>query len=83
MELVAGLSGADLLRKHPDGLPTSMLLAVGEALAAALNVIHSHRVVHKDIKPNNFMYAGRRSCECAIHSSHSLTPRTLAALQLR
>ncbi|WP_157695494.1 serine/threonine-protein kinase [Nakamurella panacisegetis] len=55
MELVPGLTLADLLSRGP--LPTTEVARLGFVLAAVLTMLHSGDLVHRDIKPANILVA--------------------------
>ncbi len=55
MEYVDGITLADLMASYDGGLPLDLLTCVFEAVARALEVAHTNKVLHLDIKPDNVM----------------------------
>ncbi len=56
MELLEGPSFEDLLMDH-GALPFEQVLALAMAGASALDSIHQHGILHRDVKPANFVQA--------------------------
>ena len=59
MEYVAGPSLANVLAKHPQGLPPADVKAWLRGLVEGVAYLHDHGIVHRDLKPANlFMEEG-------------------------
>lgn len=59
MEYVAGPSLAQVLRRHPQGLPADEVRHWLKGLVEGVAYLHDHGVVHRDLKPANlFMEEG-------------------------
>ena len=59
MEYVAGPSLANVLAKHPRGLPPAEVRAWLKGLVEGVAYLHDHGIVHRDLKPANiFMEEG-------------------------
>ncbi|MEA2344949.1 MAG: eukaryotic-like serine/threonine-protein kinase, partial [Thermoanaerobaculia bacterium] len=59
MEFVDGNPLSELLDNQPDGLmPLDKALPLVEQLLEALQHVHDHKVVHRDVKPGNVMVSG-------------------------
>jgi serine/threonine protein kinase len=54
MELVSGKSLEELVVAEGP-LPEARLLDVGDSVAAGLEALHAHGIVHRDVKPQNVM----------------------------
>ncbi|OJW24602.1 MAG: hypothetical protein BGO49_06040 [Planctomycetales bacterium 71-10] len=58
MEYVAGPSLAQVLRKHPKGLPADEVRHWLKGLVEGVAYLHDHGVVHRDLKPANLFMEG-------------------------
>ena len=53
MEYVFGESLAQVINRHPNGLPTELIREWFEALSRGVGYLHDQGVVHRDLKPAN------------------------------
>jgi eukaryotic-like serine/threonine-protein kinase len=53
MEYVFGESLAQVINRHPNGLPTELIREWCAALARGVSYLHDQGVVHRDLKPAN------------------------------
>ncbi len=56
-QYVGGGTLAELLERHPQGLPMDVAIALARQVADALSFAHDHAVVHRDVKPGNVLLA--------------------------
>lgn len=61
MTYADGGSLADRLAQLPPPWPAHAVLAVVDAVAAGLTVLHTHAVVHRDVKPRNVLLRTARN----------------------
>lgn len=57
MQLVRGVSLADLLAEHEGPLPIDWVVAIAAQICGVLSHAHAVPVVHRDLKPGNVMVA--------------------------
>jgi serine/threonine protein kinase len=48
--------------QHDKQLPISEVVAIGVAIASALAAAHEKNVLHRDVKPENILFAGGHAC---------------------
>lgn len=53
MEYIAGPSLANILEKHPEGLPLEDVRHWLKGLVEGVSYLHDHGIVHRDLKPAN------------------------------
>ncbi len=53
MEYVLGESMAQVIDRHPSGLPVNLAVEWFQSLSRAVAYLHDHGVVHRDLKPAN------------------------------
>ncbi|RMD66157.1 serine/threonine protein kinase, partial [Candidatus Parcubacteria bacterium] len=53
MELLEGESLADIIRRHPHGLPLKEALPIIRGIVEGLDYAHRQGIVHADLKPSN------------------------------
>jgi serine/threonine protein kinase len=53
MEFVAGESLADVLVRHPQGLPEQEVFVWLRSICAGVSYPHYHGIAHRDLKPGN------------------------------
>lgn len=58
MPYYAGRSLADLIKKHPSGLPEERVEQILADILSGLSVAHELGIVHRDIKPSNILLDG-------------------------
>ena len=55
MDYIEGIDVAQLIGRHPGGMPAGTVLPIVTAVADALDYAHSRGVVHRDVKPANIL----------------------------
>jgi len=56
MDFAPGGSLADVIRRHPTGLPEARILPMARQILEALDYAHRQRVIHRDVKPENILF---------------------------
>ena len=75
MEFVEGLTLKELIQQK-GGLPLSDVVDIGSQIADALYYAHSHKIVHRDIKPQNILLANDGTVKVADFGIAKPTRRT-------
>lgn len=55
MEEVEGISMNDLMREYPNGVPAEHVMWMLERLLSVVGYLHSNKIVHGNIKPDNII----------------------------
>ena len=58
MDYIQGESLANLLRRHPDGLPPDRVSSLVRQLLDSMRIVHQAGLLHRDIKPANIILRG-------------------------
>ncbi|HET6880363.1 MAG TPA: protein kinase [Pirellulales bacterium] len=96
MPRIDGESLAQLLARHPAGIPWQRVVEIGIVAAEALMYAHRQGIVHRDVKPANFLQdvdgqiwltdfgVARRDVDATVTLSHALcgTPRYMSPEQV-
>lgn len=67
MEYIDGISLKDFLKSKGGKLSVEETLCIMEPIISSLAVVHGHKLLHRDISPDNIML-GRDGCLCAVRS---------------
>ncbi|MEV6772377.1 serine/threonine-protein kinase [Nocardia sp. NPDC051030] len=55
MQFVDGIDAAELIRRHPDGVPPAQALHILREVAQGLDEAHRLGLLHRDVKPANIL----------------------------
>jgi hypothetical protein len=86
MEYVLGESLAQVIDRHPAGLPVNLATEWFQSLARAVGYLHDHGVVHRDLKPANIfiehgnLKVGDYGLCKAMAASHRQQTRTVGTV---
>jgi fused-like protein len=65
-------------------LPEAEVAAIARQLVAALQYLHSHRVIHRDMKPQNILVAANRTVKlCDFGFARSMSNETLVLTSIK
>ena len=65
-------------------LPESEVAAIARQLVAALHYLHSHRVIHRDMKPQNILIGARRAVKlCDFGFARAMSSTTLVLTSIK
>ena len=86
MEYVLGESLAQVIARHPHGLPTNLVCDWFVNLTRAVGCLHDHGVVHRDLKPanifieNGMLKVGDYGLCKTLHASHKRQTQTVGTV---
>ena len=65
-------------------LPEAEVAAIARQLVAALHYLHSHRVIHRDMKPQNILIGARRTVKlCDFGFARAMSSNTLVLTSIK
>ncbi|MFB8001000.1 serine/threonine-protein kinase [Nocardia sp. NPDC056000] len=59
MAFVDGIDAAELIRRHPDGVPAARTVRIVTDVARGLDAAHRAGLLHRDVKPANILIESR------------------------
>ncbi|MBV6449756.1 MAG: Serine/threonine-protein kinase PknD [Anaerolineales bacterium] len=77
MRYMSGGSLSDMIKQGPFTLPDAALII--ERLAAALDHAHAHKIIHRDIKPDNVLFDGSHNPYLSDFGVAKLTESVVSA----
>ncbi len=65
-------------------LPEAEVAAIAKQLVAALHYLHTHRVIHRDMKPQNILVGARRTVKlCDFGFARAMSSQTLVLTSIK